>query len=151
MSKNMVEPEGPQMVILRRVAWWINKATRAQAHASSRALTPIPTHPYTHLPRSRARTHTHAYTHRNYRTIPLLHLWAFMASSRAKFTSMSWGQPPDWSLQGCSRCPWRSFGIKYITIHHKQFLPQIHELVIRNNPVRSHSMFCATSNWRSAT
>ena len=32
MSKNWVEPERPQMTIRRRVACWIGKATRAQAH-----------------------------------------------------------------------------------------------------------------------
>ena len=41
----------PQMAIWRRVAYWISKAARAQAH--SRALHP---HPHTH-----ARTHTHKY------------------------------------------------------------------------------------------
>ena len=37
MSKNLVEPERPQMAIWRRVAFWIYKATRAQVRA------PIPT------------------------------------------------------------------------------------------------------------
>ena len=32
ISKSLVEPERPQMAIWRRVAWWITKATRAQAH-----------------------------------------------------------------------------------------------------------------------
>jgi hypothetical protein len=32
MSKNVVEPERPRMTIWRRVACWISKATRAQAH-----------------------------------------------------------------------------------------------------------------------
>jgi hypothetical protein len=44
MSKNMLEPERSQMEIWRRVAWWISKATRAQAHVSDRAL--IPTHKF---------------------------------------------------------------------------------------------------------
>ena len=35
MSKNMVEPERPQMTILRFTCW-ISKATRAQTHASAR-------------------------------------------------------------------------------------------------------------------
>ena len=39
MSKNVLEPNRPQMAIWRRVACWINKATRAQAHASARAHT----------------------------------------------------------------------------------------------------------------
>ena len=44
MSKNVVEPERPQVAIWRmRVECWISKATRAQVHASARA-----------------RTHTHA-------------------------------------------------------------------------------------------
>jgi hypothetical protein len=43
MSKNMVEPERPQMAISRRVACWICKAIRAQAHAS--ACVPTRTHP----------------------------------------------------------------------------------------------------------
>jgi hypothetical protein len=33
MSKNVVEPERPQMEIWRRVACWISKPTRAKAHA----------------------------------------------------------------------------------------------------------------------
>jgi hypothetical protein len=44
--KNVVEPEMPQVAIWRRVACWIGKATRAQAHARACA----PTH---------ARTLTH--------------------------------------------------------------------------------------------
>jgi hypothetical protein len=44
----MVDPKRPQITILERVACWICKATRAQAHASDRAPT-----------RARARTHTH--------------------------------------------------------------------------------------------
>jgi hypothetical protein len=48
MSKNVVEPERPQMKTWRHVACWIIKATRAEAHARTRA-TPPP----------RARTHTH--------------------------------------------------------------------------------------------
>jgi hypothetical protein len=40
MSKNVVEPERPQVAIWRmRVECWISKATRAQAHASARAPT----------------------------------------------------------------------------------------------------------------
>jgi hypothetical protein len=42
MSKNMVEPERLQKVIWRRVACWISKATRAQAHSSA------PLRPHTH-------------------------------------------------------------------------------------------------------
>ena len=37
MSKNVVEPERPQMAIQWRVACWISKTTRAQRHASARA------------------------------------------------------------------------------------------------------------------
>ena len=32
MSKNVVEPERPQMTIWRRVACWISKVTGARAH-----------------------------------------------------------------------------------------------------------------------
>jgi hypothetical protein len=32
MSKNMVQPERPQMAISRRVACWISKAKRARTH-----------------------------------------------------------------------------------------------------------------------
>jgi hypothetical protein len=40
VSKNMVEPERPQLAIWRNVACWISKAMRAQAHARTFA----PTH-----------------------------------------------------------------------------------------------------------
>jgi hypothetical protein len=46
MSKYMMEPERPRIIWRLRVARWINKATRAQAHASALALT------------NHARTHT---------------------------------------------------------------------------------------------
>ena len=39
MSKNVVEPERSQLKKRRRVACWISKYTRAQSHASARALT----------------------------------------------------------------------------------------------------------------
>ena len=55
MSKNMVEPEKPQMAIWRPLACWIIKATRGQAHASARASTSTRT--YIH---PRAWTHTRA-------------------------------------------------------------------------------------------
>ena len=42
MSKNVVEPERPQMTIWRHVACWISEAIRPQAHA--RAHTPTLTH-----------------------------------------------------------------------------------------------------------
>ena len=45
MSKNMVEPDRPQMTIWRRVACWMSKATRAQAHTSA---SKFPPPPYTH-------------------------------------------------------------------------------------------------------
>ena len=60
ISKNMVEPERPETIWRMRVACWINKATRAQAHTRTRA--PTPTHAHTY---SRARAHTHTHTHRN--------------------------------------------------------------------------------------
>ena len=37
----MVQPEGPQIAVWRRIACWISKATRAQAH--DRARTPTQT------------------------------------------------------------------------------------------------------------
>jgi hypothetical protein len=62
--KNMVETEGSQTTISRRVACWISKATRAQAHARARTLTrlPPPPHPHTrmHLP-TIARTRAQKY------------------------------------------------------------------------------------------
>ena len=51
MSKNMVEPERPQMTIWRRAACRISTATRAETYARARAHT----HTYTH-------THTHTHT-----------------------------------------------------------------------------------------
>jgi hypothetical protein len=39
MSKNVVEPERQQLATWRRVAYWIRKATRAQAHANARGPT----------------------------------------------------------------------------------------------------------------
>ena len=52
MSKNEVEPKRPQMAIRWRVACWISKATRAQAHAIARAPT------FTYM-RAHARTGLH--------------------------------------------------------------------------------------------
>ena len=58
-SKNMVEPERPQITIWRRIACWIRKATRAQLHARPSAHSPqIYTHTYSH-----ARTHVHIQEH----------------------------------------------------------------------------------------
>jgi hypothetical protein len=57
MSKNLVEPERPQMTIWRSVACWISKTTRASTR--SRLCTPI-THPYTH---AHAHTHERAHVH----------------------------------------------------------------------------------------
>jgi hypothetical protein len=48
MSKNVMDSEKPQMIIWRRVAFWVGKATRAQSHASARAPTPTHTHALTH-------------------------------------------------------------------------------------------------------
>jgi hypothetical protein len=44
MSKNVVEPERPQITIWRRVAYWVSKATRAQTHITARASTPTSIH-----------------------------------------------------------------------------------------------------------
>ena len=53
MSKNVVEPERPEMTIWRmRVACWSSKATRNHTHAHAHA----PGHTY-------ERTHTHTHTH----------------------------------------------------------------------------------------
>ena len=65
MSKHVVKPERPQMTIWdMRIAYWIRKATRAQARVSARAPIPTPTlmhaGKHTHaLTRSCARTRTH--------------------------------------------------------------------------------------------
>ena len=53
MPKNVVEPETPQTIWRMRVACWISKTTRAQAHARVRA--PTTTHALQH-PRERAHT-----------------------------------------------------------------------------------------------
>jgi hypothetical protein len=42
MSKNMVEPERPQTIWRPRIAWWISKGKRAQAHVCVRAATHSP-------------------------------------------------------------------------------------------------------------
>ena len=63
----MVEPERLQIAIWLRVACWISKTTRAQAHARSRAPT-IPhslKHAVTHA-RTRPHTHTHTHTYLSY-------------------------------------------------------------------------------------
>jgi hypothetical protein len=73
MTKNMLEPERPQMSIWRLVACWISRTTRAQERTRDRAS--IPTHTYTHahalthvsihthsLPRTHTRTHAHTHT-----------------------------------------------------------------------------------------
>jgi hypothetical protein len=54
MSKNMVDPEGPQMTIWWRVACWTSKVTRTQEHNRAYA------HTHTH---KHARKHTHLLTH----------------------------------------------------------------------------------------
>ena len=62
VEKNVVEPETLKMTIWRRVATWISKATRAQAHARARG----PTHTYTYActrMHFRAHTQTHTLTH----------------------------------------------------------------------------------------
>ena len=62
MSKNMVEPESTRATWRLRLAYWMIKATRAQAHSCARASTPAypPTLPSTPLhTRTHARTHTH--------------------------------------------------------------------------------------------
>ena len=59
MSKNLVEPKGPQMTIQRRVACWISRATRVEAHA---APAPVHRHPHTNAHAlTRARTQTQKY------------------------------------------------------------------------------------------
>ena len=57
MSNKVVKPEVPQTTWLSRVACWIIRVTRTQAHA--RAL-----HPCSHTHgRTRARAHKHTHTH----------------------------------------------------------------------------------------
>jgi hypothetical protein len=63
MSKNMVEPERPEMTIWPCVTCWLNKATRAQAYPSARAPTNPLTHTHTHQ-RACVRTYTHRHTHK---------------------------------------------------------------------------------------
>jgi hypothetical protein len=53
ISKTLVEPETPQIIWLLRAAYWISKATRAQAHVRALQL-----HTQTH-----AHTHPHAVAH----------------------------------------------------------------------------------------
>ena len=60
-SRNVEEPKRQHLVIWRKVTCWINKATRAQAHARSRAHAPTHTHPPTH---THTQTHAHPHTHR---------------------------------------------------------------------------------------
>jgi hypothetical protein len=57
MSKNLVEAERPPTIWRVRVACWISKATRPQAHARAHTLTPTQKHARTrvHLP---VRVHT---------------------------------------------------------------------------------------------
>ena len=62
MSKNVVELERPQMAKLRRVACWISKATRTQAHAGALAPTFTTTHARKQSTQSQTHTHTHTHT-----------------------------------------------------------------------------------------
>ena len=62
MSKNVVEPQRPQLAIWRCVACWVSKATRAQTQASSSART-SQTHASTTPPPPHRHTHTNALTH----------------------------------------------------------------------------------------
>ena len=48
MSKNVMEPEGPQMAIWRLVSCWISKTTCAQAHSSACASTHVGTRAHAH-------------------------------------------------------------------------------------------------------
>jgi hypothetical protein len=64
MSKNMVEPDRQQTMWQMRVACWISKDTRVQAHARAHA----PTHV-----NARAGTHTHPHTERNMRFLLFFH------------------------------------------------------------------------------
>jgi hypothetical protein len=62
MSNIWVEPDWPQMAIYRRIACWVNTATRAQTHASTCAPTPTRTHSSTYAPSLPPHTHTHTET-----------------------------------------------------------------------------------------
>jgi hypothetical protein len=59
MSKNVMEPERPQMTTWRRVACWISEATRAQVHTCACILTPTHARACT---RPRARTCAQKYS-----------------------------------------------------------------------------------------
>jgi hypothetical protein len=75
------------MAIWRRVAWWISKATRAQACASDCA--PPSPHPY---------THTHTYTHRNMQDV-LLFSRQHVFRKRASMLRYTYIVLPDNGLQ----------------------------------------------------
>jgi hypothetical protein len=60
LSKNIVEPEGPQETIWRRVACWISEAICTKAHGRVHALTPTHMHALT-LKRACANTHAQKY------------------------------------------------------------------------------------------
>jgi hypothetical protein len=86
MSKILVEPERPQTEILHRVAWWISKATRVQAHASAPA--PTPSHLYTH---SSGRARTHKYV----RHCLLRQQWSRERASVLRYTHTTPAVLPD--------------------------------------------------------
>jgi hypothetical protein len=59
MSKNTVDPGRPEMTIWRRVACWLSKATRSQAHAHAPA--PTSSHALAHTRALVTHIHTHTY------------------------------------------------------------------------------------------
>jgi hypothetical protein len=63
MPKHLLQPGAPQMAIWRCVACWVNKATRAQTHASSQTPAPTPQYKHTHTcARAYESTRTHSHT-----------------------------------------------------------------------------------------
>ena len=63
MSKNLMEPERTQAIWRLRVAYWVSKPTRTQAHARACLLTHIHTH-------TDARTHRRLHPRAHARTSP---------------------------------------------------------------------------------
>jgi hypothetical protein len=84
MSKNVVEPERPQVTMWRHVASLISKATRPQAH--SRASTPTQTHART-LAHVRTITRARAHTRKGKQTQKYVTFIAFFFT--AKVVSLS--------------------------------------------------------------
>jgi hypothetical protein len=133
MSKNVVEPDRPQMIWRMRVANWISKATRAQAPDRARVPTPTYTHTYalisvsaTPLPQTHtemcntycfstatmvSRNTPHCYVKRKLRL-----LFLFIGALPPKFN-----QP----AAPCTR--WFKYDRDYLCVNKSQFVPVIFE------------------------